>query len=169
MSPLVDQLAKYSAYHRNTRNIATHLLGVPLIVVAVATLLSRPTFGMGALALSPATLGAAAAALYYLRLDLRFGIVMTLLLALSVLGGEALAAQSTAIWLGCGMGMFVLGWVIQFVGHYYEGRKPAFADDLIGLLIGPLFVTAEIAFFLGMRLDLHRAVEMRAGPVRRRA
>src|SRR3546814_9523920 len=35
-----------------------------------------------------------------------------------------------SVWLGSGLGMFVLGWVIQFVGHYYEGRKPAFVDDL---------------------------------------
>jgi uncharacterized membrane protein YGL010W len=44
----------------------------------------------------------------------------------------------------------VVGWVIQFVGHYYEGRKPAFVDDITGLIIGPLFVVAEAAFLMGM-------------------
>ncbi len=28
--------------------------------------------------------------------------------------------------------MFVIGWAIQFVGHHYEGRKPAFVDDVTG-------------------------------------
>jgi uncharacterized membrane protein YGL010W len=58
----------------------------------------------------------------------------------------------------------VLGWLIQFVGHYYEGRKPAFVDDLMGLAVGPLFVVAELAFLLGLRSELREAVELRAGP-----
>ena len=36
----------------------------------------------------------------------------------------------------------LLGWAIQFVGHYWEGRKPAFADDLVGLLVGVIGLIA---------------------------
>jgi len=39
-------------------------------------------------------------------------------------------------------------------------------DDLIGLIIGPLFVVAEVVFALGLRRELHAAIESRAGPVR---
>ena len=78
----------------------------------------------------------------------------------------ALAAQPTAVWLAWGIGLFVVGWAIQFVGHIYEGRKPAFVDDLIGLIIGPLFVVAEAVFALGLRPELHAAITERAGPVR---
>ncbi|MNT74574.1 hypothetical protein D3C72_2134020 [compost metagenome] len=60
--------------------------------------------------------------------------------------------------------MFVVGWVIQFVGHHYEGRKPAFVDDVTGLIIGPLFVVAELGFLLGLRKEVEHAVEERAGP-----
>ncbi|WP_230960134.1 DUF962 domain-containing protein, partial [Pseudomonas fluorescens] len=81
---------------------------------------------------------------------------------------HVLAAQSTAVWLSSGVGMFVVGWVIQFVGHYYEGRKPAFVDDVSGLIVGPLFVVAELAFLLGLRQDLKRQIEERSGPVARR-
>ncbi|MEG6659522.1 Mpo1-like protein, partial [Pseudomonas aeruginosa] len=114
--------------------------------------------------LSPALLLALAAALFYLRLDLRFGVAMTALLALTVWGAAQLAAGTTAAWLGWGVGLFVVGWIIQFVGHYYEGRKPAFVDDLSGLIVGPLFVLAELAFLLGLRGDVQREVEERAGP-----
>ena len=107
---------------------------------------------------------ALAAALFYLRLDLRFGAAMTALLALTVWGAAQLAAGTTAAWLGWGVGLFVVGWIIQFVGHYYEGRKPAFVDDLSGLIVGPLFVLAELAFLLGLRGDVQREVEERAGP-----
>lgn len=167
MKSLIDHLAQYAAYHRDSRNIVTHLVGIPTIVVAVAILLSRPSFVVVVWSLSPAMLVSVVATIFYLRLDLRFGAVMAALLALSVLAGQALAAQSTGLWLGCGLGMFLIGWAIQFVGHYYEGRKPAFFDDVMGLVVGPLFIVAELAFLLGLRDDVQRAVEQRVGPVRR--
>ncbi len=51
-------------------------------------------------------------------------------------------------WLIWSVGIFVVGWIIQFIGHYYEKKKPAFMDDVIGLAIGPLFVLAEFVFLL---------------------
>ena len=165
MKSLVDHLSQYAAYHRDPRNIASHFIGIPLIVVAVAVLLSRPGWPVGAVLVSPALLVAVASAWFYLRLEVRLGVLMTVLLGLAVWLGQTLAAQSTTVWLGSGLGMFVLGWVIQFVGHYYEGRKPAFVDDLSGLIVGPLFVVVEAGFLLGLRSDLKRAIEERAGPV----
>jgi len=166
MQTLVDHLAQYAAYHRDRRNILSHFIGIPLIVLAVAVLLSRPGVQLFGLWLSPAALAAVAAAAFYWRLDRRFGLVMAGLLGLCLWAGQALAGQATALWLGGGVGLFVLGWSIQFVGHYYEGRKPAFVDDLMGLVVGPLFVVAELAFLLGLREALRRAVEERAGPTR---
>ncbi|WP_210642271.1 MULTISPECIES: Mpo1-like protein [unclassified Pseudomonas] len=165
MKSLVDHLSQYAAYHRDPRNIASHFIGIPLIFVAVAVLLSRPGWQVGALLVSPALLVAVASAWFYLRLELRLGVLMTVLLGLAVWLGQMLAAQSTSVWLGCGLGMFVVGWVIQFVGHYYEGRKPAFVDDLTGLIVGPLFVVVEAGFLLGLRGELKRAIEERVGPV----
>ena len=65
-----------------------------------------------------------------------------------------------------GLGMFGTGWTFQFVGHFFEGKKPAFLDDLRGLLDGPLFLVAEIAFKLGLSPELRAEVEDRAGPTR---
>lgn len=159
MKSLVDHLSQYAAYHRDPHNIATHFVGIPLIVIAVATLLSRPQW-MG---ISPAVLVMLASAVFYLRLELRLGLLMTLLLALTVWLGHALAGMGTAAWLGWGIGLFVVGWVFQFVGHYYEGRKPAFIDDVTGLIVGPLFVVVELGFLLGWREDLRREMALRAG------
>lgn len=166
MKTLVDHLAQYAAYHRDRRNIATHLVGIPMIVVAIATLMSRASFGVLGLSMTPALVLSLASAVFYWRLDVRFGLIMTLLLGLSLWLGRALAVQGTSTWLGAGVGLFVVGWVFQFVGHYYEGRKPAFVDDLIGLIVGPLFIAAEVAFFLGLRDEVRRAVEERVGPTR---
>jgi len=164
MKNLVDHLSQYAAYHRDTRNIVSHFIGIPLIVIAVAVLLSRPGAVIGGLWLSPATLLALASTGFYLRLDMRFGVVMGALLGLSLWPGHMLAVQSTLIWLSSGVGLFVVGWAIQFVGHFYEGRKPAFVDDVSGLIVGPLFVVAEAAFLLGLRQPLKHAIEERVGP-----
>ena len=170
MRNLSEQLTQYAAYHRDRRNILTHFVGIPMIVLAVAVLLARPVLAQwGAVALSPATLVTLLTVLYYLKLDLRLGAVMAALMALSLWFAQAVAAQTTAVWLSVGVGLFVVGWVIQFVGHYYEGRKPAFVDDLVGLVIGPLFVVAEAGFLLGLRRDLQQAIEARVGPVREHA
>ena len=113
-------------------------------------------------------LAALAASVFYFRLDMRFGLAMAALLAAMLVGGQCVAAQTLAVWLATGIGLFAVGWVIQFVGHYYEGRKPAFVDDLVGLIVGPLFVVAEWAFALGLRKEVQAAVEERSGPVRLR-
>ena len=166
MRTLVDHLAQYAAYHRDRRNIATHFVGIPAIVVAVTVLLARPAVDVGGWAVTPAAVVALATTLFYLRLDLRYGLVMGALLAASVAGSLRVAALPTGAWLATGLGLFVAGWIVQFVGHWYEGRKPAFVDDLVGLVVGPLFVVAELGFALGLRTEVLREIEARVGPTR---
>ncbi|WP_407314249.1 DUF962 domain-containing protein [Pseudomonas sp. nanlin1] len=161
MKTLIDHLSQYAAYHRDPRNIATHFIGIPMIVLAVVILLSRPGWGFAGLWLSPALLLALMASVFYLRLDTRLGAWMALLLAASLWAGAYLAAQPTSTWLASGLGLFGVGWLFQMIGHYFEGRKPAFVDDVMGLLIGPLFVLAEVAFLLGQRTSLKQQIEAR--------
>ena len=165
MTTFVQHLSKYGAYHRDKRNIATHFIGIPMIVAGVTTLLSRPVFmHVDGVAFSPAWFAVAITAVFYLSLDVRFGIVMSVFLIACLWLGQLLAVQTTTVWLAWGVGVFVAGWVLQFVGHYYEGKKPAFVDDIMGLAIGPIFVAAELAFALGLRKDVQDAVEARVGP-----
>ena len=160
----LDQLSKYAEYHRDRRNIATHLIGVPMIVFAVIVLLSRPSFEVAGLMLTPAWIVLAISGIYYLMLDAGLGATLTLIMAAMAWAAGQVAGMSTAIWLSTGIGAFVVGWIIQFIGHYYEGRKPAFVDDIVGLMIGPLFVWAEIVFALGMKEEMLKAIEVRVGP-----
>jgi uncharacterized membrane protein YGL010W len=156
MRNLTEQLSTYAAYHRDRRNIATHFVGVPMILFASVSLLSRVYL------LAPAA--AVAVAVFYFLLDVRYGMAMALLLAACVAGGASVAALPLAQWLAVSVGMFFIGWVIQFIGHAFEGRKPAFVDDLVGLLIGPLFVVAEAGFALGLRDALRLSIEEKVGP-----
>ena len=93
---------------------------------------------------------------------------------LDVGGAAASAGVAAAVvliagpWLGWSLGAFAVGWAIQFLGHYYEGRKPAFVDDIRGLLVGPMFVVAEALFGLGWGKSLAAEIEARVGPTRLR-
>ena len=169
MKTLTEHLTQYAAYHRDRRNIATHFVGIPMIVLALAMLLSRPAWTGNALpfALSPAWTLFVAATLYYLVLDVPLGVMMALFSALCLGIGQWLAAQSTSTWLVTGVGLFLVGWVLQFIGHVaYEHRKPAFVDDVVGLMIGPLFVLAEALFHFGWRPALREALHeaLKVGP-----
>ena len=166
MKTLLDQLSNYADYHRSERNITTHLIGVPMIVLALMVLLSRPTWVVGELALSPAVFIVVVLLLYYLRLHIAMGLIMSALLVSGLFLSAWVATLDDSIWLASGVGGFLLGWVIQFVGHYFEGRKPAFFDDVMGLAIGPLFVVAEVLFKCGLFSELAQEVENRSGPVR---
>jgi len=166
MKTLLDQLSNYADYHRSERNIATHLIGIPMIVVAIMVLLSRPIWMVSDLALSPAVFIVVVLLLYYLRLHLGLGLIMSALLVSGLFLSAWVASLDDSIWLVAGVGGFLLGWVIQFIGHYFEGRKPAFFDDVMGLAIGPLFVVAEVLFKLGLFSELAQEVETRSGPVR---
>ncbi|GAA6141073.1 Mpo1-like protein [Hydrogenophaga sp. 5NK40-0174] len=167
MKSLTDHLTAYAAYHRDERNIATHMVGVPLIVLAIATLLSRPVLWEGPfLPLTPAFVVAAAILLFYCLLNAGLAIVMGLALALALAGASWIARQETVWWLSAGIGTFVVGWAIQFVGHLYEGRKPAFMDDVRSLLIGPLFVMVEWLNKLGLYRGVFQEMERRAGPAK---
>ncbi len=163
--PALELLTHYAEYHRDLRNIQTHFVGVPMIVLAIGVLLSRPAFIVAGLAITPAWLVFAVVALWYLtRGHLGVGLAVTLEVGLLVAMAHLLGPLSTAAWLSWGIGLLAAGWVIQFVGHYYEGRKPAFTDDAIGLLVGPMFVALELLAPRGFFKDLAAEIERRVGP-----
>lgn len=165
MRNATELMVQYAAYHRDRRNITTHFVGIPLIVFAIGVLLARPQFELGGLMLSPAWILWALSAVWYLtRGNLVLGATTAAATGILILLAQPLAAGSTASWLTWGVAAFVVGWVLQFIGHYYEGRKPAFVDDIVGLLVGPMFVTGEMLFALGLCKPLVEEIERRVGP-----
>jgi uncharacterized membrane protein YGL010W len=165
MRNATELLVGYAAYHRDRRNITTHFIGIPLIVFAVGILLSRPEFELAERLLTPAWVAWGATALWYLtRGNFVLGITVSFMNFLLVLLAHQVPAASTAAWLSWGLGFFVIGWLMQFLGHFYEGRKPAFVDDAVGLLVGPMFVAAEFLFSQGWGKALLQEIETRAGP-----
>ena len=165
MRAATELLSQYATYHRDRRNIISHFIGVPLIVFALGVILARPSFALGGVALSPAWIAFGFSVAWFLtRGDLTLGLAVSACTAVLMLLAHQVAYTSVGAWLGWGLGGFAAGWLIQFVGHWYEGRKPAFVDDIVGLLVGPMFVTAEAMFMLGWNKPLLAEIERRAGP-----
>ena len=166
MKSLDQSLAQYAAYHRDRRNIATHFAGIPMIVLAIVIAGASLAIPVGPMELTLAAIASVAACAYYFRLDFIFGVTMAVALFLAcAAASEILARLGTGGGLGVALALFVGGWALQFLGHRFEGMKPAFFDDVRQLLIGPLFVCAEAYFLLGARPALRAAIEERVGPV----
>ncbi len=54
---------------------------------------------------------------------------------------EGIAGKYTP-WLAAAI--FVEAWVGQFIGHHVEGARPSFYKDLQFLMIGPLWLLADV-------------------------
>jgi uncharacterized membrane protein YGL010W len=139
MSPtLRAQFAEYAQFHRTAGNKACHYVGIPLILLSLLSLLS--SLGLahwGSFTLTAAEVVVLSASVYYATLDVRLAVVM-LAATLFLDGAGRFVPWPVAL------GLFALGWVLQFVGHYrYEKQSPAFYRNLVHLLVGPLWIVAR--------------------------
>ncbi len=154
MRTAAEWLDEYGVSHRNPTNKFLHWICVPAIVWCVVGFLwSLPV--PGAFAASPllnwAALTIAAAVIYYSLLSLRLAIGALVLLAAMLWSVEALARATTVpIWAVC-IAVFAAAWIGQFIGHGIEGRRPSFFKDVQFLLIGPLWLLADLYRRLGLR------------------
>lgn len=161
-----DLMVQYAAYHRDRRNIATHLVGIPLIVTAIGVLLAQPLAGPLTLAWA---LWAVSSLWYLTRGAPLLGVATVVVNGACMVLAQGLASwASTMGWApwSWGLVLFGVGWAFQFVGHAFEGRKPAFVDDIVGLLVGPMFVVGEVLMARGLLAPLRARIEAEAGPLR---
>jgi len=157
-----EQMAMYSAYHRDKRNQMTHHVGVPMIVFSVMVLLSLVTVATSdAGVLSLAGLLIAVLLLMYLVSAPLVGLVAALIYSVLLYLAEQIGAMGTSTALITFAVLFVGGWIIQFWGHAYEGRKPALFDNLLQVFMAPSFLIAEILFALGLEKGLQAEIAQR--------
>jgi uncharacterized membrane protein YGL010W len=154
---LQDHLNAYAAYHRDPRNKATHFIGVPLVTFSIFLFLGWFRF-VGAETiplLSGAGLFYLIVFLYYLSLDWFIALVQfPVTIAILYLADRVALlpfTQSLIVFVA----VFVGGWIIQLVGHAFEGKRPALADNVLQIFNAPLFLTAEVLLLLGVRKELY--------------
>ena len=148
-------LDDYGDSHRNRTNKALHWICVPVIAWCVLGLLWSLPVPAGMRALHPAanwgSIAVLAALLYYSVLSLRLMLgVLPLLLAFLWSIDEVDRWQAVPLWSICVL-LFVLAWIGQFVGHAIEGKRPSFFKDLQFLMIGPLWLLADVYRRAGIR------------------
>ena len=154
------QLGAYAAVHRDWRNKTTHFVGIPIIVFSLLLVLSLGRFELGGRDLTLSLAVAIAAVLGWMALDLGIGLVMALLMAIAWFAAEALAGalgSASSVWMAF-IVLFVGGWALQFLGHHYEGKRPALLDNIFQGFIGPMFLVAEAMVVMGQRTDLAEAM-----------
>jgi uncharacterized membrane protein YGL010W len=134
-------LEHYGESHRDPRNGAIHCVAIPLIMVSLVGLMyaAHPWLAYAFLL---------ASMVYYARIGSPVFLASMAVISLLAVG----IVQALGSWLlPVSIGVFVLAWVAQFVGHRIEGRKPSFFEDLQYLWVGPLFVLAKLYARLGIR------------------
>ena len=166
MKTLEEQMGFYAAYHQDRRNKATHFIGVPVIILSLFIPLAWLRVEVGGVPITAATVIAAALLVYYFMLDAVLGMAMLVVFALLGWAGDRIAALgATQGWTWFAV-LFVGGWILQLVGHVFEGRKPALADNLFQIFVAPIFLCAEIFFALGYKPRLCSEVQQRAQRLR---
>jgi uncharacterized membrane protein YGL010W len=139
MSPLLrSHFAEYARCHATRGNQACHYLAIPLIVLSVLAMLAQVgLFRVSGHAVTAAEIVLGVVTLYYLSLDWVLALLMLMISSAMIVAGRPLG-------LWGGLGLFAFGWTVQFVGHYvYEKKSPAFFQNLVHLLVGPLWVLAK--------------------------
>ncbi|CAG22871.1 hypothetical protein PBPRB0999 [Photobacterium profundum SS9] len=81
---------------------------------------------------------------FYYGLSRKVFTIMSAFTLACVIGIEVLFQLSVNI-LNLSVSLFLILWVLQFIGHKIEGKKPSFFEDLQFLLIGPAWI---FAFFI---------------------
>ena len=153
MKSATEWFEHYAESHQNPLNKTIHWICIPVILVTTLGLMQsiphpfgeQPWLHWGSLFVM-VSLG------FYFRLSWTLGLGMCLVsvLALGLNAGvvyfEWPLAQLSAL-------LFAAAWVLQFIGHRIEGKKPSFLEDIQFLLVGPAWLLQFIYQKVGIRIE----------------
>ena len=155
----VDELLdNYSMDHQNPTNQMIHVFCVPAIVWSVSALLwciPVPYLPAPYNYLNPGLWGALAMFLawtYYWQMSkaLAIGLLLSFTAA-GFFNRWILYTYGIYVLFGLAIGVFVIAWIIQFIGHKIEGKRPSFLTDLVYLLVGPMWTLRKLYYRLGIK------------------
>lgn len=160
MKSFIEQAQFYATYHQNPTTRYTHMAGVPLIILSIMIFLGFVKIVIpGVYATDLACLVTLAALIYYFLLNWQLALALTpILIFLLWLASWFNDDGPTKLGVWVFIITFVVGWGLQFYGHFIEGRKPAFMTNITQALIAPLYLTAELFFMAGFMNSLKEQI-----------
>jgi len=168
MKTIHDWFSAYGESHQNRTNKLIHWICIPLIFWSIIALLSLiPHSYLDIFNNSPlndfmhwGTVIIILGLVFYLRLSFKIFIGMlifsicvlidihytVLLFDLHRYWGMLNDMSGTGVdfLLYIAIFIFIFAWVLQFIGHKIEGKKPSFLEDIQFLLIGPAWLLGFI-------------------------
>ena len=143
---------QYTADHLNPTNQLVHVICVPAIVWSVSAMLWAIPVPAGYF--QPGTWCAVAMFLawaYYWQLSRKLAVGMLVFFMAALLLNRWIMidfGMKALLWLG--IGVFVIAWIAQFIGHKVEGKRPSFLTDMVYLLVGPLWTLNKLYRRIGV-------------------
>jgi uncharacterized membrane protein YGL010W len=149
-------LSDYCDSHQRLWTKISHLIGVPFIVFALSIVfnwLELTIYGVGC---APVTwILVTFLMIFYCFFDWHLALISAAwLLGLSILSffifGIVPSLRGFYTFGFC----FILGWFFLLLGHVFEKKRPAFVNNAWQVFTAPLFITLQVAVWLGFKKDL---------------
>jgi uncharacterized membrane protein YGL010W len=160
------QLAYYADAHRDKVNSVMHMIGNPILFVAVALPLCLLPVSVLGIQTNAACLLVIPALILWTAWDIAIGLAIVATSIPLLFAANAIASHASVVWVWIiAVGLFVLGWALQIVGHQlFEGKRPTLLDNPVQMLISPMYIFAKLFIVLGLRPDLAAVVQKSQQP-----
>lgn len=150
------QLVHYARGHGDRVNGVMHMIGNPIIFIGVVLPLCLVPVTVWGVHISLAPILVIPALLLWMSWDFGLGLGIAVA-AVPLLWLAATIANNVSVvsmWV-IAVTLFVLGWVLQIVGHQvFEGKRPTAVNNPVQSLIAPMYMVAKLYVALGFRPDL---------------
>ena len=141
MSVLTRLLESYEKNHQNPVNEVIHVIAIPLIMFSILGVTAAFDIFLEYILVGIVFF-------YYLKLSKTAALLMLVWLLIYL----GLVALLKPYIIQISISLFIFGWVLQFLGHFVEGKRPSFFEDLRYFLIGPLFVVQKVISKFGINI-----------------
>jgi uncharacterized membrane protein YGL010W len=159
------QLAYYADAHRDHVNSVMHIIGNPLLFVAVVLPLCLLPVCVFGVQIGAAPLLVIPALLLWIAWDVAIGLALVITSIFLLFAAAAIVGRVSVPWVWIiAVGLFVVGWALQILGHQvFERRRPTLLDNPVQMLISPMYIFAKLVIALGFRADLAAVLEKSSG------
>lgn len=152
MQSLENYIKEYSESHQHPTNVLIHKICVPAILFSsIGISKALPVSASWPLWLDWSVIAIALVLIFDASFkNIRVFLSQLLLIIPMVVILELLKPRFFLISLG----IFIVAWIAQFIGHKIEGKKPSFFKDLFYLLIGPIWTMNTLTAQVGIDLKI---------------